>query len=62
MFNNLDLAFKIYLNVVGHQMQKDEKLEEDEVLFKAIEKEEIRIKAKHKAAANFALSKSNAKP
>lgn len=43
-------------------MQKNEKLEENEVLFKAIEEEKTRIKAKHKVSANFALIKSNAKP
>ena len=42
-------------------MQKDEKLEENKVLFKAIEEEETRIKAKYKASANFASTKSNAK-
>ena len=40
MLNNLGLAFKTYLTVVNDRMQKDEKLEEDEVLFKAIEEEE----------------------
>lgn len=42
-------------------MQKDEKLEKDEVLFKAIEKEETHIKAEHNASANFALTRSNIK-
>lgn len=41
-------------------MRKDKKLEDDEVIFKAIEEEETRIKAKHKASANFASTKSNA--
>ena len=62
MLNNLGFAFKTYLTVVNNQMQKDEKLEEDKVLFKAIEEEETRIKAKYKASADFALIKSNAKP
>ena len=62
MLNNLSPAFKTYLIVVNDRMQKDEKLEEDEVLFKAIEEEETRIKVKHKASANFASSKSNVKP
>lgn len=42
-------------------MQKDKKLEEDKVLLKAIEEEKTRIKAKHKASANFATIKLNAK-
>lgn len=42
-------------------MQKNEKLEEDEILFKAIEEEKIWIKAKHKVSANFASLKSDAK-
>ena len=62
MLNNLGPAFKTYLTVVNDRMRKDEKLEEDEVLFKAIEEEETRIKAEHKASANFASTKSNAKP
>lgn len=43
-------------------MQKDKKLEEDQVLFKAIEEEKTRIKAKHKVFSNFAETKSNTKP
>ena len=62
MLNNLGPVFKTYLTIVNDQMQKDEKLEENEVLFKAIEEEKTRIKAKHKASANFASTKSNAKP
>lgn len=42
-------------------MQKDKKLEKDKVLFKAIEKEKSYIKDKHKASANFTLTKSNTK-
>lgn len=38
-------------------MQKDEKLEEDKVLFNIIEKKKTYIKAKYKAFANFALTK-----
>lgn len=37
MLNNLGLTFKIYFTIVNNQMQKDKKLEEDEILFKAIE-------------------------
>ena len=62
MLNNLGHAFKTYLTVVNDRMRKDEKLEEDEVFFKAIEEEETRIKAEHKTSANFASTKSNAKP
>ena len=61
MLNNFGPAFKTYLTIINNQMQKDKKLKEDKVLFKAIEKEETYIKAKHKASANFALTKSNAK-
>ena len=62
MLNNLGPVFETYLIVVNNQMQKAEKLEEDEVLFKAIEEEETCIKAEHKTSANFASTKSNAKP
>lgn len=43
-------------------MQKDQQLEEDEVLFKAINKEETYIKAEDKASVNFAITRSNTKP
>ena len=62
MLNNLGPAFKTYLTVVNDRMRKDEQLEEDEVLFKAIEEEETRIKAESKASANFAATKSHSKP
>ncbi len=62
MLNNLWPAFKTYWIVVNDRVQKDKKLEEDDVLFKAIEEEETRIKADHRASANFASTKSNAKP
>ena len=39
MFNNLSLAFKTYRIVINNWMQKNEQLEEDKVLLKAIEKE-----------------------
>lgn len=42
-------------------MQKNEKLEENKVLFKAIKEEKTCIKAKYKAFANFAKTKSNTK-
>ena len=41
-------------------MQNDKKLEEDDVLFKAIEEEETRIKVDHRASENFASTESNA--
>lgn len=62
MLNNLGPVFKTYLTIVNNWMQKDEKLEEDKVLFKVIEEEKTRIKAKHKVSANFTSTKSNAKP
>lgn len=62
ILNNLGPIFKIYLTIVIDKMQKDEKLEEDKVLFKVIEEEETCIKAKHKASANFALIISNTIP
>lgn len=61
MLNNLSLAFKTYLTIVNNWMQKDKQLEKDEVLFKAIKEEKSCIKAKHKAFANFSITKSNAK-
>ena len=62
MLNNLGPTFKTYLTVVNDRMRKDEHLEEDETLFKAIEEEETRIKAESKASANFAATKSHSKP
>ena len=62
MLNNLGPAFKTYLTVVNDRMWKDENLEEDDILFKAIEKEKTCIKADHKVSANFASTKPNAKP
>lgn len=53
MFNNPGPIFKTYLIIINDWMQKDEKLEDDEILFKAIEKEETRIKAKYKVSTNF---------
>lgn len=61
ILSNFGPAFKTYLTFVNNRMRIDEKLEEDEVLFKAIEEEETRIKAVHKASANFASTKSKAK-
>lgn len=61
MLNNFELAFKTYLTIVNDWMWKDEKLEKDKVLFKAIEKEKTCIKAKYKAFANFVVIKSNVK-
>lgn len=58
MLNNLGPAFKTYLTVVNDQMRTDEKLEDDEVLFKAIEDEKTRMKVGQKASANFASTKS----
>lgn len=62
MLNNLGLAFKTYLTVVNNQMQKAERLEEDKVLFKAIEEKETCIKAEHKTSTKFVSIKSNANP
>lgn len=58
MLNNLGLAFKTYLTVVNDRMRTDKKLEDDEVLFKAIEEEKTRMKVEQKASANFASTKS----
>lgn len=58
MLNNLGPAFKTYLTVVNDRMRTDEKLEDDEILFKAIEEEETRMKADQKASANFASTRS----
>lgn len=41
---------------------KGKKLEEDKVLFKAIEEEKTCMKAKYKASTNFASTKWNNKP
>ena len=59
--NNLGPVFNIYLIVVNDWMLKNKQLEEDEVLFKAIEEEETYIKAEYKASANFATTKFNTK-
>lgn len=40
-------------------MQKDKKLKEDEVLFKAIKQEETQIIIKQKASGNCATKRSN---
>lgn len=50
------------IRMLNDRMRKDEKLEEYVVLFKAIEEDETRNKGGHKASANFASTKSNAKP
>ncbi len=60
--NNLGPAFKTYITVVNDRIWKGKKLKEDDVLFKAIEEEETRIKTDHRAFANFASKKSSAKP
>ncbi len=62
MLNNLGPVFKTYLTVVNDRIRRDKKLEEDGVIFRAIEEEETRIKADHRASANFTSTKSNAKP
>lgn len=61
MLNNYGPAFKIHLTIIKNRMQKNGNLEKVEVLYKAIEKKELWIKADHKALANFAVTKSNAK-
>ncbi len=60
--NNLRHEFKTYLTVDNDRMQNVGKLGGDNVLFKAIQEEETRIKADPKASANFASTKSNTKP
>ena len=62
MLNNFGPAFKTYLTVNNDCIRKDKKLEEDNVLFKAIEEEETPIKADNKTSINSASTKSNAKP
>ena len=62
MLNNLWPPFKTYLIVVNDQIRKDEKLDEDNVLFKAIEEEETNIKTDYRASADFVSTKLNAKP
>lgn len=61
MLNNLGSTFKIYLIIVNNFIQKNKQLGEDNVLFKAIKEKKTCIKAEHKAYANFATTKSNAK-
>ncbi len=61
MLNNLDHVFKTYFIVIKNRMQKVENLEEDKVLFKAIEEKKTRINTEQKAFANFVSTKSNAK-
>ncbi len=62
MLNNFGQTFKTYLTIVNDPVRKEEMLGEDDDLLKAIEKEETRIKADHRASANFASTKSSAKP
>lgn len=57
IFNNFSFAFKTYFTIVNNRMQKNEKLEEDKVLFKAIEEIKTCIKAKHKTSTKFCLDK-----
>lgn len=52
-------VFKTYLIFINNQMQKSEKLKKDEILFKAIKKEEICIKTEPKAFANLVGINSN---
>lgn len=59
MLNNFGPAFKTYLIVLNDCMQKDKKLEENEALFKVIEKKKNRIVTEQKASANFATTRSN---
>ncbi len=62
ILNNLGPISKTYLTIIKNQIQKDENLQEDKILFKAIEEKETHIKVEHKAFANFILTKPNAKP
>ena len=57
MLNNLGPSFKTYLIVVNDRMWTNEKLEDDEILFKAIEEEETRTKTEQKASANCASAR-----
>lgn len=59
ILNNLGPIFKIYLTVINNQMQKNRKLEENKVLFKAIEEEKTQIVTKQKTNANFVTIKSH---
>lgn len=59
MFSNLGFVFKTYLTVINNWMQKDKKLKEEVILFKAIEEEEICIKTEPKAFANLIRMNSN---
>ena len=61
ILNNLGLAFQTYLTIFNNQMQKDEQLEEDKILFKAIKEKETCLKAESKASVNFAITKSHSK-
>ncbi len=62
MLNNLGQTFKTYLTIVNDQVRKEEMLGENDDLLKVIEEEGTRIKADHRASANFASTKSSAKP
>ncbi len=62
MLNNFCPAFKTDLTVINNWIRKDKKLEVDDILFKVIKEEETYIKVDHTASANFASTKSNAKP
>lgn len=59
MFKTHGPIFKVYFIIVKNCMQKDKKLKEDEVLFKAIKEEKTQIVIKWKASENFAAKRLN---
>lgn len=59
MLNNLGPAFKNHPTVINDRIRKEQKLGEEEVLFKAIEEEETRIVAEQKISANFVTAQSH---
>lgn len=62
ILNNLGLVFQTYQTVIKNKIRTVKKLEENQVFFKAIEKEKTQIKTKKKSPSNFAATKSNTKP
>lgn len=62
MLNNLGFILKNYLAIINNQIQRNETLEKDKILFKAIKEENNYIKSNHKFLAHFILEKSISNP
>ncbi len=58
MFNNLGQAFKTYLIIVNDRIRNNKQLDENEKLFKAIQKEKTWIISERKASVHLVTTKS----